>query len=75
VHQLVEDMEILKHDFVPPNIGMEEAIWSKNEGITDKSQVSSMYFFHRIVKNAKYVNLLSCLWNIKCDFYLMLINV
>jgi hypothetical protein len=26
VHQLVEDMEILKHDFVPPNIGMEEAI-------------------------------------------------
>jgi hypothetical protein len=33
-----------------------------------------MYFMHRIDKNAKYINLLSCLRNIKCDFYLMLIN-
>jgi hypothetical protein len=33
-----------------------------------------MYFMHRIDKNAKYINLLSCLQNIKCDFYWMLIN-
>jgi hypothetical protein len=33
-----------------------------------------MYFMHRIDKNEKYINLLSCLRNIKCDFYLMLIN-
>jgi hypothetical protein len=33
-----------------------------------------MYFMHRINKNVKYIKLLSCLWNIKCDFYFMLIN-
>jgi hypothetical protein len=39
-----------------------------------KLQVILMYFMHRIDKNAKYINLLSYLWNIKSDFYLMLIN-
>jgi hypothetical protein len=44
------------------------------EVITDKLQVSLMYFMHRIVKNAKYIKLIILLRNIKCDFYLMLIN-